>query len=134
MTLYRILAPTFIGGSLRETGEVVDYDGRPGSTLQPIETNAEVKIAADWRTLNGLQRIALARSLGAPKSRMSADAADQWIVNELDNRELKAGNKPAPTVAPETTASASASTALEFQGQRPLPSPAIPPLPDHGAK
>lgn len=99
MARYRLLERTFINNSLREAGEIVDYDGQPGSTLQPVETKSKVDIPEDWRDQNGLQRIALARSLGAPKQRLSAADADVWIANELDNRELaKAEPAPKPSI------------------------------------
>lgn len=115
MTLYRILARTFINGSLREAGEVVDYDGVAGSTLQPVETNSAVKIPDDWRALNGLQRIALARALGAPKSRLSAADADQWIGNELENRATVTTAKPAAAKS-EPTPSVQTEAPHDFHG------------------
>jgi hypothetical protein len=88
MAKYRVLAKTFINGSPQDAGAIVDYDGQPGSTLQPVATTSKVDIPDDWHDQNGLQRIALARSLGAPKQRLSAAEADTWIQNEIDNREL----------------------------------------------
>lgn len=42
MPRYTIIeSPTFIGNTLRPVGEVVDYDGWPGSTLQPADAVAE---------------------------------------------------------------------------------------------
>jgi hypothetical protein len=85
MARYRLTAPTFINGALRPAGEEVEYAGTPGSTLAAVEIS-HVPIPDDWRRLNGLQRIALARALGAPKSRISAAEADTWIGTELDRR------------------------------------------------
>lgn len=103
MAQYRLLDKTFINNTLREKGEIVDYDGQPGSTLQPVDTESKVDIPADWRDQNGLQRIALARSLGAPKQRLSAADADLWIENELANRDIakdksKAQDKAKPSI------------------------------------
>lgn len=86
MARYRLLGPTFIGGSMRQAGEIVEYDGTPGSTLQAIDQNSKVDIPEDWRTQNGLQRMALARQLGAPKSRISAEQADAVIAAEVESR------------------------------------------------
>ena len=36
MAKYKLTAPTFINNSLYKEGDVVDYDGKPGSTLQPV--------------------------------------------------------------------------------------------------
>lgn len=96
MAQYRLLEKTFINGALRDKGEIVEYDGQPGSTLQPVNARPGIDIPADWRDQNGLQRIALARSLGAPKQRLSAADADLWIQNEIDNRDLqsKQGGEP----------------------------------------
>lgn len=86
MARYRITEPTFINNSMRQAGEIVEYDGAPGSTLQAIDGNSKVDIPADWRSQNGLQRIALARQLGAPKSRISAEQADAVIAAEVESR------------------------------------------------
>lgn len=108
MARYQLLDRTFINGSLREKGEVVEYDGQPGSTLQPLDVKPAVDIPDDWREQNGLQRIALARSLGAPKRSLSAADADLWIGNELDNRATQKAQKPTP--APKPFASLAPST------------------------
>lgn len=116
MARYTVLGKTFLNGRMCEAGDVVDYDGQPGSTLQPMETRPSVDIPDDWRDENGLKRIALAKTLGAPKQRLSAAEADQWISNELANREAKAAEKkaaPSPvkslfTPTPNVSASASA--------------------------
>lgn len=101
MARYRLLAKTFINGAPQEAGAIVEYDGQPGSTMQPVDTKSDADIPEDWRSQNGLQRIALARSLGAPKQRLSAADADLWIQNEIDNRELAKTNTTAP--APDDT-------------------------------
>lgn len=33
---YRVLEKSFIGNSIREAGETVDYDGEPGPNLEPL--------------------------------------------------------------------------------------------------
>lgn len=88
MARYRLLAKTFINGAPQEAGAIIEYDGQPGSTMQPVETSSTAEIPENWRDENGLKRIALAKSLGAPPIRLSAQQADTWIQNELDNREL----------------------------------------------
>lgn len=45
MPKYRILAPTFINNALAQEGDVVDYDGKPGSTLELIESEKPAKPA-----------------------------------------------------------------------------------------
>lgn len=44
MAKYRVLAVSFINNALVQAGEVVDYDGKPGSALELIEDDKpEVK-------------------------------------------------------------------------------------------
>jgi hypothetical protein len=95
MARYTVLERTFINGVMANAGEVVEYDGQPGSSLQPMDTRPSVDIPDNWRDKNGLERIALARSLGAPKARLSAADADAWISNEVGNRDAKAKDEPA---------------------------------------
>jgi hypothetical protein len=126
MAQYRLLDKTFINNSLHEKGAIVDYDGQPGSTMQPVETNSKVDIPEKWQEQNGLQRIALARSLGAPKQRLSAAEADVWIQNELDNRELaktKAKTEPKPSLTDKFLGKPAAPT--------PTPAAAVPSTPAH---
>ena len=33
---YKVLTKSFINGSIVEEGEIVEYDGRPGSNLEPV--------------------------------------------------------------------------------------------------
>lgn len=99
MAQYRLLEKTFINNSLQEAGAIIEYDGQPGSTMQPVETTSKVDIPENWRDQNGLQRIALAKSLGAPPLRLSAAMADEWIANELANRDLAKKNAEAKKVA-----------------------------------
>jgi hypothetical protein len=94
MARYTVLERTFINGTVANPGEVVEYDGQPGSSLQPMDTSPSVDIPDNWRDKNGLERIALARSLGAPKARLSAAEADAWINNAIVNRDAKAKEKP----------------------------------------
>lgn len=37
MPMYRVLAKSFINNAIREEGEIVEYDGKPGSTLELVE-------------------------------------------------------------------------------------------------
>lgn len=37
MAQYRVLAKSFINNAIREEGDVVEYDGKPGSNLELIE-------------------------------------------------------------------------------------------------
>ena len=37
MAQYRVLAKSFINNAIREEGETVEYDGKPGSNLELIE-------------------------------------------------------------------------------------------------
>lgn len=41
MKSYRVLKKSFIGGSLRQVGEIVDFDGKPGSNLELIGGKSE---------------------------------------------------------------------------------------------
>ena len=131
MAQYRVLEKTFINGNLRDKGDIVEYDDQPGSTLQPVETNSKVEIPANWRDENGLKRIALAKSLGAPGLRLSAVAADQWIQNELDNRELaktKAKTEPKPSLTDKLFTPKPATPA---PAPTPSPAAAVPSTPAH---
>jgi membrane protein involved in colicin uptake len=45
MPKYRVLAKSFINNAIREAGEVVEYDGKPGKALELIpEAAAEPKL------------------------------------------------------------------------------------------
>jgi hypothetical protein len=123
MAQYRLLAKTFINGAPQDAGAIVEYDGQPGSTMQPVATTSKVEIPDDWHQQNGLQRIALARSLGAPKQRLSAAEADTWIQNELANREL------AKTTAKTEKAAAPSFTDRLMQKPVPTPAAAVPSTP-----
>jgi hypothetical protein len=96
MARYRILDRTFIHGSLRERGEIVEYDGKAGSTLEPLDPpeppedeepadGGEVAIPADWREHKPKKRIALAKRLGAPAS-TNTESADEMIAAEEARR------------------------------------------------
>lgn len=37
MAQYRVLKKSFIGNHLREEGDIVEYDGKPGSNLEPVD-------------------------------------------------------------------------------------------------
>lgn len=87
MARYRLLEKTFINNALWDAGAIIEYDGQPGSTLQPLDVKAKGDIPEGWHNQTGAQRIALARSLGARKERMSVGEADAWISNEIENRE-----------------------------------------------
>jgi len=86
MARYRLLEKTFINNALHDAGAIVEYDGQPGSTLQPLDVKGKGDIPDGWQDQTGAQRIALARSLGAKKERMSVGEADAWISNEIENR------------------------------------------------
>jgi len=42
MAQYKVLAKSFINNAIREEGEIVEYDGRPGSNLELIESDRPV--------------------------------------------------------------------------------------------
>lgn len=46
MARYSVTAPTFLEDVLREVGEVVDYDGDPGSALAPLDAAARRAVKA----------------------------------------------------------------------------------------
>lgn len=46
MARFRVTAPTFLEDVLRETGEVVDYVGDPGSALAPLDAAARRAVKA----------------------------------------------------------------------------------------
>lgn len=37
MAKYKVLVQSFINNKIVEAGEIVEYDGRPGTNLEPIE-------------------------------------------------------------------------------------------------
>lgn len=43
MAKYRVLVRSYINNAIREEGDVVEYDGRPGSNLELIEVPKEAK-------------------------------------------------------------------------------------------
>ena len=47
MPKYRVIAPCFVNNGLRNDGDIVDYDGPPGSALVPVDDEGnEVKADA----------------------------------------------------------------------------------------
>lgn len=46
MPKYRVLAKSFIHNTIVEEGEVVEYDGRPGSNLELIEEAKQKPVKA----------------------------------------------------------------------------------------
>lgn len=114
MPRYRVTEQSFIGNRLVPAGETVDYDGLPGTNLEPLDDEAKaaksvgrpkpapgmakvqltaeqralVEIPDDWREWGKMQRIGLARDLGAPVAGTNAEAADKFIERELANREI----------------------------------------------
>jgi hypothetical protein len=40
---YRVLVRSFINNSIREEGEIVEYDGKPGSNLEPVGEDKPAK-------------------------------------------------------------------------------------------
>ncbi|WP_158551927.1 hypothetical protein [Komagataeibacter melaceti] len=45
MAKYKVLTRSYIGGKIREAGEVIEYGGNPSSNLEPIDAAAEKKMA-----------------------------------------------------------------------------------------
>lgn len=43
MPRYRVLVRSYINNAIREEGDVVEYDGRPGSNLELIKAPKEAK-------------------------------------------------------------------------------------------
>ena len=41
MAQYRVLTKSFVNNSIREEGEIVEYDGKPGSNLELIKGDPE---------------------------------------------------------------------------------------------
>lgn len=49
MPRYKIVnAPTYIANHMREPGEVVSYDGWPGSTLEPVDGDTVARRVKDF--------------------------------------------------------------------------------------
>ena len=38
---YRVLTKSFINNAIREEGDIVEYDGKPGSNLEPVGSSDE---------------------------------------------------------------------------------------------
>lgn len=43
MTQYRVLEKSLIGNEIKEAGEMCEYDGLPGSNLEPIDDEGRAK-------------------------------------------------------------------------------------------
>lgn len=43
MAKYRVLVKSFINNTIVEEGAIVDYEGKPGSNLEPIEAEKPKK-------------------------------------------------------------------------------------------
>jgi len=46
MPKYRVLVRSFINDGLREEGEIVEYNGKPGSNLELVDGPAEAEAPA----------------------------------------------------------------------------------------
>lgn len=40
---YRVLEKSFLNGRIVEEGDIIEYEGRPGSNLEPIKEAAKAK-------------------------------------------------------------------------------------------
>ncbi|GAN88048.1 hypothetical protein LU298_11455 [Komagataeibacter intermedius] len=45
MAKYKVLTKSYIGGKVEEPGAIIQYDGNPGSNLEPLDAAAEKKMA-----------------------------------------------------------------------------------------
>jgi hypothetical protein len=45
MTQYRVLEKSLIGNEIKEEGEMCEYDGLPGSNLEPVDDEGRAKAA-----------------------------------------------------------------------------------------
>lgn len=110
---WSVTKTSFINGRLEQPGNVVEYDGVPGSNLDPIDEDAKaakaaaaktsgkpglapaphpdadrslVEILDGWEHLEPKQRIAIAVKLGAARQGLTADAANTVIKDEIARR------------------------------------------------
>jgi hypothetical protein len=47
MAKYRVLTKSYINSSIVEAGAIVEYEGKPGSNLEPIEPEGKGKAKAE---------------------------------------------------------------------------------------
>lgn len=69
MPKYRVLAKSYIGNTIREVGDVVEYDGKPGKALELIEE------APAEKKLTKKEAEAQAKAEAEAKAKADAEAA-----------------------------------------------------------
>lgn len=97
MARYRVLAPTFVkpddhlSASLISAGSVIEFSGRPGLSLMPLDAAAiqakRLSIPRYYRDTSyqdGGMIFRLARSLGAPASLNGWQDARDFVLNWLN--------------------------------------------------
>ncbi|MFS7308025.1 hypothetical protein [Rahnella inusitata] len=96
---YRILAPSYINKQLLFEGDEVDYEGKPGSALEPINDAAkEAKKKADKNYVEPKPGSAL-----EPKPEGSgSNQADVDLAALRDEYEALFGTAPHPAMKAET--------------------------------
>ena len=47
MAQFKVLQKSFIDNAIREEGDIVEYDGEPGSNLEPLAKPRRARAAAD---------------------------------------------------------------------------------------
>jgi hypothetical protein len=119
MPKYRVLAPSFINNSLAKEGDVVDYDGKPGSNLEALDAPAQAAASEAARDLgkkdlsvSDLTRQKVAAIGGDPEAvelaqaaSVAAAAANAVLTGhtvQIDNKPVEtpsAGRAPAPTTS-----------------------------------
>ena len=51
MAQYKVLEKSFINNSIAEEGDIVEYDGTPGTNLEPLKTKRSPKTDASDEAL-----------------------------------------------------------------------------------
>lgn len=75
MPKYRVLAKSYIGNTIREVGDVVEYDGKPGKALELIaEVPAEPKLTAAEAKAKAKAEADAAKAAAEAEAKAKADA------------------------------------------------------------
>lgn len=100
---YRVTAPSWIGNTIRQEGAIVEYVGRPGSNLEPMNAAAAAMVQRHGRALPAVEVPQMAQPSAPPAApvdwREAARAAG-WMPPEAAGADL-AGQAPQAKPAAE---------------------------------
>lgn len=106
MARYRAKNLLYVSARLIQPGEVFESEDKPGSQWEPLDVEKKevaaepdkqapspglsevvrIDIPEEWKSQTALSRINLARKLGADKSGLNKDKADEFIAAEIEKR------------------------------------------------